>query len=678
MLTINTIHLEHFMCCENVSLDLSNKRNIVLEGDNGNGKSALLDAIALCLAEHRRADKYAEYVQTGYNECKIDLTATVNGEPIVFNIILLVSGGTPFNRIVTYKGKTYQNTEVSGLLNELELPFYSKLIFSMQGQDDIATMSASVRADYLQRLLQFDFDNALVKLREKLSEIETNQMYNQNQVDFNTKAIKSKVIKDSLPLPCSLTEYEEKKVHLDELEVLLKEKDKIFAALQETQQKITANKIRESELKTQIQHNANIDVEKEEILKQIEQLNTELGQLKIPESKDFDKQIKDIEDDIANRKSIIDADQGKLWRIKAQITSLKEREELHKQGKCPTCGQPTDFIENENNSKKIEELEDTSMKYANEIESYTESIKKLEILKNRINTEKFENAQAVADYNSKVVILTSNIKGLQSNYSTFEPYEIDETELPRICDELTKLELEVKEYQKKLDNLKVLSEEHKVLKAFVDDFSNTLLRNEWIEKDNLKTKSEIEDLEVQINKLTQIITQQEKDYEYHKEAKKLLDTDLPNYLIVKTCARLEQEMNNFIHVVFPTMNISLFQGRRGVEFYYSKTEKTDDKRKLISAKMASGFERSILSISFKIALCKAYNLSLSILDEIDAFASDGNSEKIYSSLLENDIFNQLFIITHKPNTLETMRDYFDDLTVYHVEKGVFTEVTEMS
>ena len=94
--------------------------------------------------------------------------------------------------------------------------------------------------------------------------------------------------------------------------------------------------------------------------------------------------------------------------------------------------------------------------------------------------------------------------------------------------------------------------------------------------------------------------------------------------------------------------------------------------------MASGFERSILSISFKIALCKAYNLSLSILDEIDAFASDGNSEKIYSSLLENDIFNQLFIITHKPNTLETMRDYFDDLTVYHVEKGVFTEVTEMS
>ena len=678
MLTINTIHLEHFMCCENVSLDLSNKRNIVLEGDNGNGKSALLDAIALCLAEHRRADKYAEYVQTGYNECKIDLTATVNGEPIVFNIILLVSGGTPFNRIVTYKGKTYQNTEVSGLLNELELPFYSKLIFSMQGQDDIATMSASVRADYLQRLLQFDFDNALIKLREKLSEIETNQMYNQNQVDFNTKAIKSKVIKDSLPLPCSLTEYEEKKVHLDELEVLLKEKDKIFAALQEAQQKITADKIRESELKTQIQHNVNIDVEKEEILKQIDQLNSELKQLKVPENKDFDGQIKEIENDITRRKSFVDADQKKVWEINSQITSLKKREELHKQGKCPTCGHSTDFIEHENNTQKIEELEASLMQYSQEIISYNDSIKTLETRKSSLNAEKFANAQEAADYNSKVVILTSNIKGLQSNYSTFEPYEVDETELPRIRDELAKLELEVKEYQKKLDNLKVLSEEHKTLKAFVDDFSNTLLRNEWIEKDNLKTKSEIEDLEVQINKLTQIIAQQEKDYEYHKEAKKLLDTDLPNYLIVKTCARLEQEMNNFIHVVFPTMNISLFQGRRGVEFYYSKTEKTDDKRKLISAKMASGFERSILSISFKIALCKAYNLSLSILDEIDAFASDGNSEKIYSSLLENDIFNQLFIITHKPNTLETMRDYFDDLTVYHVEKGVFTEVVDMS
>ena len=666
------------MCCENVSLDLSDKTNIVLEGDNGNGKSALLDAIALCLAEHRRADKYAEYVQTGHNECKIDLTATINGEPIVFNIILLVSGGTPFNRIVTYKGKTYQNTEVSGLLNELELPFYSKLIFSMQGQDDIATMSASVRADYLQRLLQFDFDNALNKLREKLNDIETNQMYNKNQIDFNQKAINSKTIKTPLPLPCSLTEYEEKKKRLDELDVLLKEKDKIFADLQEAQQKVSTLKIKEVRLTSAIQHNLNIEAEKEEILKEIAQHNEELSKLTVPETKDFDKKIKEIEDDITNRKSIIDTDNGKIWRINAQIQTLKEREELHKQGKCPTCGQPTDFIENENNSKKIEELEASLMQYSNEIASYTDSIKKLELLKNGINAEKFENAQAVADYNSKVVILTSKIKGLQADYSNFKPMDVEDSELQATKDEIAKLTLDIADLQKKLDSLKILSEEHKALKLFSDDFANTLLRNEWIEKDNLKTKGEIEELEVQINKLTQIITQQEKDYEYHKEAKKLLDTDLPNYLIVKTCARLEQEMNDFIHVVFPTMNISLFQGRRGVEFYYSKTEKTDDKGKLISAKMASGFERSLLSISFKIALCKAYNLSLSILDEIDAFASDGNSEKIYSSLLENDIFNQLFIITHKPNTLETMRDYFDNLTVYHVEHGVFTEIKELS
>ena len=153
------------------------------------------------------------------------------------------------------------------------------------------------------------------------------------------------------------------------------------------------------------------------------------------------------------------------------------------------------------------------MQYSQEIVSYNDSIKTLETRKSSLNAEKFANAQEAADYNSKVVILTSNIKGLQSNYSTFEPYEVDETELPRIRDELTKLELEVKEYQKKLDNLKVLSEEHKTLKAFVDDFSNTLFRNECIEKDNLKTKGEIEDLEVQINKLTQIIAQQEKDYE---------------------------------------------------------------------------------------------------------------------------------------------------------------------
>lgn len=675
MLIIDSIHLEHFMCCENVTLDLSDKTNIVLEGDNGNGKSALLDAIALCLAEHKRADKYAEYVQNGFNECKIDLKATINSEPIIFNVTLLVSGGTPFNRLVTYKGKTYQNTEVSNLLDELELPFYSKLIFSMQGQDDIATMSASVRANYLQRLLQFDFDNALTKLKEKLSQIETNQMYNKNQVEFNKKAIDSKVIKQLLPLPCTLTEYENKKKHFDDLEILLREKDSLFRDLQETQQKVTSLKIKESQLTNQIESNNSVDNKKKEITKQIEQLKFDLSQLKTPEVKDFDSLIKEIESDISDKKSVIDTDQEKLWKITAQLNSLKEREELHRQGRCPTCGSSTDFIENENNSKKIEEFEAVLTKYKNEIFSHTELVKKLEASRSAITAEKFSAAQAAADYNSKVAILTSKIKSLETDYSNLKSYEINNEELFKLKLELNELNSKIENYNKRLSDLAILTEEHRTLKTFIDNFSNVLLKNEWIEKDNLKIKSEIEELEAQIESLTQVIAQQEKNYEYNKEAKKLLDTDLPNYLVVKTCARLEQEMNNFIHIVFPSMNVSLFQGRKGVEFYYSKANKTD-KKELISAKMASGFERSILSISFKIALCRAYNLSLSILDEIDAFASDDNSEKVYSSLLENNIFSQLFIITHKPNTLETLKSYSENLTVYHVEHGVFTEIKE--
>ena len=151
MIELNNLHLEHFMKITEADLDLSSAITI-LEGDNGQGKSAVMEAIAVCLAERKRADSVKEFVQKGFEHAKIILEMKYNSVPIIFNVVLNVRGGTPLERDVEYEGKHYINSEVTDLIKGLDFTFYSDIILSMQGQDDIATMTPVQRANLLQRL----------------------------------------------------------------------------------------------------------------------------------------------------------------------------------------------------------------------------------------------------------------------------------------------------------------------------------------------------------------------------------------------------------------------------------------------------------------------------------------------------------------------------------------------
>lgn len=668
MLTINKIKLEHFMCCTDVSLDFSNKKTIVLEGDNGNGKSALLDSIAVCLAEHRRADKYSEYVQFGYDFAKIHLEAEINNEPIIFDVTLYVKGGTPFTRVVNYKGKSYQNTEVSKLLKELDLPFYSQIVFSMQGQDDIATMTPVVRASYLQRLLQFNFDSALSTIKNKLSEIETNKMYNKTKIEFNENEIKNKSFGEKTQLPYDIDTFKSKQNLLINYENQLKEKDDIYKLLSNIQCKISDINISLQDLKNKKENN---ETSKALLSSYNDKLLSETIKLKSlvkPELKEFEK-IKEIKNVIKDKKELYSNNEKLLWNLNSEIKVLREREKLYKKGKCPNCGQDTTFIQKENITEKIDEKTKQIEKLKKENDTINFTIDDLENKVYDLEIQKSENTQELNDYKSNVIIIQSKIDNLRKMINSIQIKEFVDNSQELLKEKIT-LSNEEKNLKDKLNFLVDLEKEKLSLKKDIDFFTEIITRNEWIDSNNKKVQEEIDILKNQIDIINKLLIDQEKQYEHYKEAKKILDNDLPNYLIIKTCSRLESEMNDFIKIVFPTMSVSLFQNKKGVEFYYSK----DSTDKLITAKMASGFEKSILSIAFKVALCKAYNLSLAILDEIDAFASDNNSEKTYTTLIENNIFNQLFITTHKPSTREILKDYFDDITFYHVERGKFTEI----
>jgi DNA repair exonuclease SbcCD ATPase subunit len=188
---------------------------------------------------------------------------------------------------------------------------------------------------------------------------------------------------------------------------------------------------------------------------------------------------------------------------------------------------------------------------------------------------------------------------------------------------------------------------------------------------NAKREQTIQTLEESIADLRTRSAELLDTIKVHKDAKEIFDKSLPNYLIIKTCGVLQAKINEFLRVVFPQLSVELVQSKReGLEFLYTKAG--GNKR---TVKLASGFEKEALSVAFRAALCQSYNLGFIVLDECDSMANDNSSELMFDNLVSSELFNQMFVISHKNEIKEVLRNSARNCKVIHVEYGVFKEET---
>src|SRR5574344_2057671 len=226
MLKLESIHIKNFTNIKETTLDLTSPVTLFI-GENASGKSSVVDAIAICLSEHKRSDTFKDYVQHGQLKATIDLIAYVYNEKITFNVVInSEDNSTALDRKVEYKGKTYINSEVSQLLNDLELTYYSDLLFSMQGENDITKLSPMQRANYLQRLLAYDFSEQLKVIETESQKFVDQATYDNNNIEFKTKSISSRKaeIKSEFRLPFSIDTFNE----LTEKKLSLEKQQKIY------------------------------------------------------------------------------------------------------------------------------------------------------------------------------------------------------------------------------------------------------------------------------------------------------------------------------------------------------------------------------------------------------------------------------------------------------------------
>jgi hypothetical protein len=233
-----------------------------------------------------------------------------------------------------------------------------------------------------------------------------------------------------------------------------------------------------------------------------------------------------------------------------------------------------------------------------------------------------------------------------------------------------KIQLKIDTYS----NIKIsdISKEIDLLKNKILNYLNLIKTNEEITKRNLKRQENIKIIQEEINNLQQKnleLLQQRNTYE---EAYKIFDKDLPNFMSIKACSILQNNINDFIQNILPNYEVSLQASKKGCEFFYTKNRQIKEEKKknnhLINSKMSSGFERALLTMAFKISLAQLYSCDCLFLDESDGSATEDNTQLLYENLIDMNIFNQIFIITHKNSIKEFMINNYQ-AQVFEIEKG---------
>ncbi len=214
MIELKKISIENFCNIKKTELDLSHFVTI-LQGSNGQGKSAVVDAISLCISDKKRSGKMSDYIRQGQDSSHIILEAALYDKPMVVDLSIAKLN----NRTITYDGKTYKNTEAAEFLKKQEFDYYADLMFMLQNEEDLSQLSPVNRAEYLKKLLNFDFTDQIETVNNDIDQLKTITSNAQKQIDLltnNVSNFKSHIEQPEQPIDESI--ITEKETQLKQLE----------------------------------------------------------------------------------------------------------------------------------------------------------------------------------------------------------------------------------------------------------------------------------------------------------------------------------------------------------------------------------------------------------------------------------------------------------------------------
>lgn len=669
---INKLDIKNFKAIKHITFDKNKKVNLIT-GENGNGKSSILDAIRYILTDELD-DKISSFVRWGTE--KFEIICEFEHKGIEYT--LEIEGSKGAKKRLAFNDEEYFNSEATSKLRDIidfELTKYSAI--SEQGKTaQLLFQKKTERLNTLSRILKIDSINEssenvkeeVRKIRENVKVLET-ELNSLENAEFS--------LMDEIILP----EIDEIK---KEFEVVEKEKNDYNVKQKELDKEISEIKESISEIKLSFEKKKNESISniKTEIinlenkLKDIKRKKNEFDSAVIS-SKTIKDEIKDLENSLnikkKETKTVIEPSQSEEYlkqiytkkiEVEQSIKSIEKEIKALKDRKCPYSFD-CDKLEGVDVSKYEKDLESAQSELTILEISYKKISDEIKIYKDTLSfNQKIE--KEVSDIENKISLKKESIKKYQEVIDNYTEEDSINTEsvLKLKKEEIESIEhllsierdKQIEVLQERINNISeregfLKEKEYSELKNKILLYDNQVKELERIKLFNeevLKKKSKNERL-VSVKKRE--LESKRKEINLMEEVRDAYK-DFSAYRINKGAEHIKNRMNSIFQKGYGKYEITFEQDKSGIDFFYKEVGSDI----LNNVVMASGQEKAVLAVANRLALCSLQNLGILVLDEVDNNASDENSVKLFQTILNEKGFNQIWIISHCNATKEYLNN----------------------
>jgi len=695
-------------------LDLDMDYNVIsLYGDTGSGKSSIVEAVQYLFTGSLN-NRIVDYVKWGKKEFTIIGEFSVDADNFVYEV--KGGKKTEKKLIVNDSEEFINSDATKKMEEFLDSTLLSFIISNQGMSDDVLFVGGAERLQKFKKLFKLDDIMKLIEtMKEDKDEIVKEIRDNEVKLETltNVKYIYQNVFEivsdiDSLNKTLKSLE-EELEVYNNNLSlyntyVVLKEKyDLDNIKYENIKNKVL---IKEHELNNidntgilNVLYNEadhNISIDKLNILKlsysKLESawLFYNKAQFDIQGiQKQIEENNKIIENNNIERLPRLSFTEDSLIGLSKEIQELNELRIYHKNkyeaiksGKCPTCYA-------EYSLDNLKEFEDNSrdfdLAYTSLSKEYGEKVKQLKEYSDRENNNRLKQVKIdqaeknIGDFNT----IMSDLFLVSKPEKDLSDLQIDIENAFKIVEAYDKNKKEYLQYQIQLkdhENKRMLIQnelnllvKEKDLMLFNDsmvspvevnkpkDFDSSQIdivkkeiniydqkvkeRNNIIDFNN-RIKEE-ERLTIQeILKLENILKDKKYKLTLINESIKVVDKDFTAWLIDKNSEFIKNQMNRFFSKTYNKYEISFENDGKSIEFFYG----FDGIKAPINK--ASGYERQLIGLSFRLAILRLMNSNFFVGDEIDSNSADERSLDLYENILNEDYITQFINITHKSGTQE--------------------------
>ncbi|HRS26033.1 MAG TPA: SMC family ATPase [Methanofastidiosum sp.] len=631
-------------------LDFSNLGLVLLDGENGSGKSSILDSLTWILFDKtvRGVSKDGwlnETTQKGWG------TVVLTGDKIYE--ITRIRDRSGVKLILKEDGQEIQlrRTQDSQEYVEEKIGSYDLFVNSvMFGQGDLlelAFATDSRRKEIVGELLGFDeIDHVLDVLKEQyrlvelaISSLDTILFQYKHQLEelkYVTEESWSKVDKDIADVVLQLEQVKATRETIEKKSLLLKEckryTDKIEQLEKQLLQKSELSQ-RLEELKSQLSVFAECEAKRVVVEKQLEQITDELNALS------FEKgQFVFLQDSL----------QEKIQ----QLTKIE--------GQCPTCLQTLSEVKRQEILTKLQgelnkiyvDMEKINENFVIKKNTQDELKKTVQMLKNQLKVVK----QLEAEH----AVIEEKLKVLNQC----------EDELNRLKEEITQLVIQVPELLQE----KLVEQIQDMLLQLECELQKSQLQETELQERRLnleKTKARIESRLTMKNEFSKKVSNVEVEYTKRKEQLRHLEflVDLlglkgvKNIVLGNVIPFLEKEMNIYLGFLLPQVRVEFSTQRQGKNKAYNEftinlfeygNENSRDFR------LWSGGEKMLICLALRFALWRMLHLfgrrplDILFLDEVFGCLDDIHRDKVFEFLewQQHELQIPIIVVEHIPEIKE--------------------------